>query len=456
MSAQDERVKTVPKAVYSFDYDVPTSPAPLSDVEQALDMTSQAAAVVASIPFFVPAQPVAEAPVPAYQEAAPVQPSHLSSSVFQAQPSSVATPEFVQSLGLPMFLVGQPVQALQTLAGTPGLLSTLVDANGMYDQHRLMSLVQTLSSSSGLQPQPTPATSYPPVQNAYGASAPAASYGQQPPPFNPSAPRSGAGSRGSDEGNLHVGGFGPSTTEAEIISAFSPYVQVDEVVMKGTFAFVNTSDPINAMRAKECLHGTLIGGMPIRINNATRKSRDSSLSHYGNGAPDSRPSFPRQAPGGFGAQAPPVVPSAALSGMPPSAPGMPPMPPANMPNVESVRDDRGNPATKNLFIAGYGQGTTEQQLRDLVSQYANVTGVVTKGSFSFVNTTDRNAAVLAREMLGGTMFNGGVLRINFAKETGRLGTSFDLTYNVNTGPRARGAGPPPQAMNYYGRGGGGF
>lgn len=124
------------------------------------------------------------------------------------------------------------------------------------------------------------------------------------------------------------------------------------------------------------------------------------------------------------------------------------------PNVDSVRDDRGNPATKNLFVAGYGQGTTEQQLRDLVGQFAIVTGVVSKGTFAFVNTSDRSGAVAARENLGGTMFNGGVLRINFAKETGRLGTSFDLTYGPNTGPNAnRAPGPPPQSMSYYGRGG---
>jgi hypothetical protein len=61
-------------------------------------------------------------------------------------------------------------------------------------------------------------------------------------------------------------------------------------------------------------------------------------------------------------------------------------------------------------------------------------------------------------MLGGTMLNGGVLRINFAKETGRLGTSFDLTYGPNTGPNANrpnaNARPPPANtnMSYYGRG----
>jgi hypothetical protein len=50
------------------------------------------------------------------------------------------------------------------------------------------------------------------------------------------------------------------------------------------------------------------------------------------------------------------------------------------------------------------------------------------------------------------------MRINFAKETGRLGTSFDLTYGKNTGPNAPPRGPPPGAppanLSYYGRGGG--
>lgn len=55
-----------------------------------------------------------------------------------------------------------------------------------------------------------------------------------------------------------------------------------------------------------------------------------------------------------------------------------------------------------------------------------------KGSFSFVNTTDKASAVNAREALTGTILNGGSLRISFAKETGRLGTSFDSTYGANT------------------------
>jgi len=124
--------------------------------------------------------------------------------------------------------------------------------------------------------------------------------------------------------------------------------------------------------------------------------------------------------------------------------------PAGVTNVDAVRDDRGNPATKNLFVAGYGPGTTEQQIRDLFSQYCAVVGVVLKGNFTFVNTADRSDAVVARDALGGMMVNGGMLRINFAKETGRLGTSFDLTYGPNTGPNARNKTGPPH-MSYYGR-----
>jgi len=237
-STQMERMKSVPKAVYAFDYDVPNSPAPLSDVEQALDMTSQSAAVIASIPFFVPAQPAA-APAPAYAETTAEQLSNLAASLPPATNPLIATADFVQSLGLPLYLVGQPVQALQTLASSPGLLSTLVDSNGMYDQHRLMSLVQTLSSSSGAPPPPAPAP-YAPLTNGYLVQQPAAAgFGQPHPPFHGAPPPIVGGfSRKSDEGNLHVGGYGPMTTEADLIAAFAPYVRVDEVVMKGTFAFV--------------------------------------------------------------------------------------------------------------------------------------------------------------------------------------------------------------------------
>jgi hypothetical protein len=121
-------------------------------------------------------------------------------------------------------------------------------------------------------------------------------------------------------------------------------------------------------------------------------------------------------------------------------------------NVDAVRDDRGNPATKNLFVAGYGHGTTEQQIRDIFSKHVHVIGVVLKGSFTFVNTADRATACVARDALSGVLLNGGALRINFAKETGRLGTSFDLTYGPNTGPNARRGPPGPPPMSYYGRG----
>lgn len=476
---QIDRMTKVQPARYVSDDDVPNSPAALSGVEQALDMTSVSSAVVATIPFFVP-QVSAPAPPPPAPAAAPYSQPAIPAPA-QAPPVAAYAPppqgaheaasaQTVQSLGLPMFLVGQNVQALQTLASSPSLLSTLVEPNGMYDQPRLMSLVQTLSQNiappqqapgmgglAGYQPPaPAPAPTYgnqayqPPggggIYGPASGAAPAPSYGQPPPPafggggFQSGGARSG-GYRGesNSDGNLHVSGYGPTTTSQDIINLFSPYVKVDEVVMKGTFCFVNTSDPVNAQQAREVLSGSLVGGMPIRINMAQRRTRDPNYGGGGGG-------------GGFGG--PPKPPM--TSHQPPH--GMPSFnkpPPAfggqGPPPGDDVRDDRGNPATKNLFVAGYGPGTTEQMVRDFFGQYATIVGVVMKGTFSFVNTSAKEGAIRARESLMNTVMNGGVLRINFAKETGRLGTSFDLTYGPGSGGAGGGGRGPP--AGHYGRGG---
>ena len=508
--AQGTRMMKVAPARYLSNDDVPRSPAPMSDVEQALDMTRQASAVPVKIPFFAPQQAAPE-PAPA-----PPPPSQQPSGQFRGNaippppgPVVGATAEMVQAMGLPMFLVGSNVQALQTLAASPSLLSTFVDASGMYDQQRLMTLVQSLTQN--INPSAPP----PPNPSPYG---PSSSYGQQPSPYAPppqasfgapappsmpstygqssfGARSSGASSmtapgssrsngyRGDQNtsANLHLTGYGPMATQAEILSLFSPYVRVDEVVMKTGFCFVNTSDPVGARQAKEALNGTLIGGMPVKISMAQRRNRDPNMGNgsggnsnsnasssmaaiYGGGGSGSSgggggggssagrppsstygsdmgaPNPPFSAPSSIPFGAPPPPPSAPSSY---SAP--PPAPAAQQPSAlslprnvvggvdyDNVRDDRGNPATKNLFVAGYGPGTSEQQLREIFGQHAPITGCVMKGNFTFVNTADRISAVNAREALTGTLVNGGVLRINFAKESGRLGTSFDLTYGPNT------------------------
>jgi RNA recognition motif-containing protein len=368
---------------------------------------------------------------------------------------SPATLEYVQSLGLPVYLVGQPVKTLKTLSESPSLLNTMIDAQGFYDRNQLMNLVHALNAPSASH-APS-ASQYQPHVSVYGAAPPMSTglYGMPPVAQQLNTPSSGGFRVKTDEGNLHVIGYGPGTTERDLIAAFSPYVHVDEVVMKGTFAFVNTSDPVSAIRAKAALTGTLIGGMPIRINSATRKSKDFAV--YGGGV-DPAPSFAMPHPHHVIAAQPPPMFAPTIGVLQPTLTpqlAMPP-PPQTEISVENARDDRGNPATKNLFVAGYGQGTTEQELRDLFSTYSEVTGVISKGNFSFVNTADRAAAVRARQALAGSMFNGGVLRINFAKETGRLGTSFDLTYGRNTGPNAlrqESSGPAiNQPVSYYGRG----
>jgi RNA recognition motif-containing protein len=476
---QSQRHATVSPVSYFSESDVPENPFPLSDIEVALDLTAQSSAKTTSFPFFVPQVQAAAsdvsytAPPASYYDVnnTSTSQSAMDTSYMQSN-STLATPEYVQALGLPLFLAGQNRQALDTLASSPGLLATLVDAKGMYDQHRLLTLVQTLSNSHPVGVQQTHPQPYVPAPVAYSAPVsaynPASPYGVPTPSFQ-AAPLAKSGYRGgSSDGNLHVSGYGPSTTEADIINLFAPYVQVDEVVMKGTFAFVNTSDPINANIAKEALAGTLLGGMPIRINPAQRKNRDASASLTGRPAAVSNSTYgvPVQAPTAYNAAVPygnvqpyQAVPS--MAGMPPTMPGPPGAQQGTMmggmlnsvTDVEAVRDDRGNPATKNLFVAGFGPGTTESQLRDMFSQRGHVIGVVLKGSFAFVNTSDKSQAVLAREALSGVHVNGAPLRINFAKETGRLGTSFDLTYNAGSGPNAMKPAPATSSnLSYYGRG----
>ena len=526
IAAQTARMTSVTPARYATEYNVPSSPAPLSDVEQALDMTSQSSAVVGTIPFFVPqptpvpapAAPPAPAPAMSYSQQSMNAPVHGGLGLPPAPPnqpqsgSAAASADTVQSLGLPLFLVGQNVQALQTLASTPSLLSTFVDGTGMYDQARLTSLVQTLSQNiAPSQPQQPPMgqvggyqqpgssaygpaghQSYPPSGGGGGGGGvygPASTSAYGPGPGAGGGPRSYGGSGGggwnsgpgggsmrnggyrgdqnNGEGNLHLSGYGPGTTQADIINMFAPYVQVDEIVMKGTFCFVNTSDAMGAQQAREALNGALLAGTPCRINIAQRKNRDSGPpssynnagSMYGNaGASNNAPKGMRGnlgggmpgggMPGGgmSGGGMPPMGGGMPGGGMPQMGGGMPgggmpgggmPKPPGQV-DPNSVRDDRGNPATKNLFVAGYGPGTSETQVRELFGLHANITGIIMKGTFSFVNTSDRNMAIHCREMLGGTMMNGGVLRINFAKETGRLGTSFDLTYGGPGGDRGGG------------------
>lgn len=217
VETQNEREKVVVQAQYFSALDVPSNPSPLSDVEQALDMTSQSSAVVATIPFFVPQQ-VEAAPAPA-----PTENIYGTESVYGAvqqppQPASApapgATPDFLQALGLPLFLVGQNVQALQTLASSPGLLSTMVDSQGMYDQNRLLSLVQTLSGPSTTPQVPPRFDST--HANPYGT-APASSYSPA-----PKFTSQGGMRRKSDEGNLHVSGYGPGTTQSDLITLFLP------------------------------------------------------------------------------------------------------------------------------------------------------------------------------------------------------------------------------------------
>lgn len=434
VSAQNSRMLSAPTVTYASEADVPISPNLISEVEKALEIVNTSAPN--GIPFFTPQAAVAPvaaalsaiAAAPAFPPPPQAQPPVMPSS------SGEATLETVLMMGLPLFLVGSNVQALQALASNPSLLASFKDVNGVYKQSELINLVQTLSQNLAPQASQQPVQQMPryniaPAVNTMQA---VPSYYQPPPPPNtslysqpppppppppvhPSGMPSGGyrGDQNVGDANLHVSGYGPMTSVEEIKAMFAPYVYVTEVVTKSGFSFVNTIDAEGAKRAKEALNGSLLGGMPCRINNATRKAKN-----------------PKYTPGGA------IHPTGSVESLPRNSLGQI--------DFMHIKDDRGNSPTKNLFIAGYGQGTTEQQIREAIGQYATIISVVMKGTFSFVNTTDKAAAVVARTSLSGQPLNGGILRVNFAKETGRLGTSFDSTYGG-------GGGGGGSSMSIYGR-----
>jgi len=403
LAVQVRRMSLIVKTNYLSDDDVPANPTPLSEYERSIEAAAERSIVPTQIPFFIPRQEVLQVsnslPVIQY----PV----------TAIPTTGATMEMVQALGLPSFLAGQNITALQTLAASPGLINAFIDANGMYDQVRILNLVATLTQniSSNLQ-----TTNQPVIQNQkpYVAIAP---FSVTQPTLAQTVKTGYRGDQNLMECNLHLSGYGPGTTVDIVSSLFSPYVRVDEIVPKNGFMFVNTSDPEGARRAKEALNGVIVGGQPLRINLALRRAK---LPGY-----DPQDASHRYASA-------PILPSNSYGTI----------------DYDSVTDDRGNPATRNLFVAGFGPGTTEDELFTIFSQHAALTNVVLKGAFAFVNTLDKSAAVIARETLTGAIVHGGALRINFAKESGRLGTSFDV-------PGAPKSSAPPTTSTdkykYYGR-----
>ena len=86
-ATQNARMAGIARAQYVSEYNVPSSPAPMSDVEQALDMTNQSSTITQTIPFFVPQVPEPVQAIPVQAAAIPVQ----SYSQYSLPPANPAT-----------------------------------------------------------------------------------------------------------------------------------------------------------------------------------------------------------------------------------------------------------------------------------------------------------------------------------------------------------------------------
>ena len=106
-------MSTVSKIRFTSNYNVPSNPAPLTEVEQALDMMSQSSARTIDTSLFVPQQPISTLfVIPTVDTfAQPIgvgtlAPSAITLSGLLNQPQTdaeSATADIVQGLGLPCF-----------------------------------------------------------------------------------------------------------------------------------------------------------------------------------------------------------------------------------------------------------------------------------------------------------------------------------------------------------------
>jgi hypothetical protein len=89
------------------------------------------------------------------------------------------------------------------------------------------------------------------------------------------------------------------------------------------------------------------------------------------------------------------------------------------PHFSTHIDERGNVASSNLHVSGFGIGTTKQAVYHLFKPFCQHLEVVSKVKgaqcYMFVNTGSTEEAVDARLQLHGKVLNEGQLKINFAK-----------------------------------------
>mmetsp|Transcript_23242 Transcript_23242/g.48257 ORF Transcript_23242/g.48257 Transcript_23242/m.48257 type:complete len:818 (-) Transcript_23242:83-2536(-) len=298
---------------------------------------------------------------------------------------------------IPSFLHSEDHATLMILSQTPELMYVHRGSDGKYNKEALIALVKSLSDSLSASKKLE-------SSNAY-----------QPPPGT------------AMPSNLHVSGYGPGTTQNEIIELFNHYVQVNNVVWKDNFVFVNTSDPVGAARARSALQGHLMNGSPLKINDAIKRVENVATTD-----PHERQR---------------------LSEMIKSNKQPLPMLPTGGIDYDKIRDDKGNPVSSNLWVGGFNNATppTERELFQLFGPHCEVTNTVIKTGFCFVNTKDIPGAVIARHALQGESIWGGVLKVNFAKGNGNNNQRIQQQSN-NHGGGYGGGGfqqPPPQQQQQF-------
>lgn len=89
-------------------------------------------------------------------------------------------------------------------------------------------------------------------------------------------------------------------------------------------------------------------------------------------------------------------------------------------------DSKPNKPTRNLHVCGFPTKSSTPDLKKIFSDVTQVASIHRPSpEYIFINTPTKQCAAKAKDALNDTVFNGGRLRIRYAKEVGKKGTSFN-------------------------------
>eukprot|EP00727_Mastigamoeba_balamuthi_P010379 m51a1_g5964 putative related to jsn1-rna-binding protein (pumilio family) (633) ;mRNA; f:171073-173644 len=209
---------------------------------------------------------------------------------------------------------------------------------------------------------------------------------------------------------LWVGNVGGNVTQQMLFEEFSVYGHIETIKMLPSkiCAFVNFSTVESAARAREALHGKIIGGQPIRVKFRKRQEQSGIDS-----------------PGRYGSHGHGSPMQDGIGG--------------------GMHETMLNPVSRAVWVGNIGDDVQEAEFRRVAGQFGDIESVkfLRSKMCAFVNYMSEQQAIEAVRGLQGQRIGGMTVRANFGKPMPLPGAS-------PLGQAQQQMGPPPGFYSPYG------